>query len=87
MSRVLKVSKKPKSVSRPRPRPKSVSRPRSNSVKKTKKKPSKCKQYLSDKIAENIREGKFKTRQQAIAVAFSQVKKSHPQCKRFIEKN
>jgi hypothetical protein len=43
-----------------------------------------CKKFLSMKIADNMREfkeGKFKSREQAIAVAYSQVRKGNPRCK------
>lgn len=48
-----------------------------------KKKPMsrKCRSYLNQKIATNIREGIYKSRQQAIAVAFSQMGKLYPRCK------
>lgn len=58
---------------------------------KRKKKPKgKCKTYLEQKIALNLAEykkGNYISRQQAIAIAYKQVKKDHPQCKRFLEKN
>lgn len=60
-------------------------------MKKRKKRPKgKCKTYLEQKIALNLAEykkGNYVSRQQAIAVAYKQVKKEHPQCKRFLEKN
>jgi hypothetical protein len=43
-----------------------------------------CKQFLSKKIADNMREfkaGKFKSREQAIAIAYSQVRRGNPRCK------
>jgi len=49
---------------------------------------SKCKKYLSKKIGINMREfnnGLYKSKAQAIAVAYSQVRKSHPNCKRIIK--
>lgn len=49
---------------------------------------SKCKKYLSKKIGINIAEfnnGFYMSRPQAIAVAYSQVRKSHPHCKRIIK--
>jgi hypothetical protein len=45
-----------------------------------------CKKLVSETIGRNIRENKFKSRKQAIAVAFSQIKKSHPQCRKFLER-
>lgn len=57
---------------------------------KPKKKPKgKCKMYLEQKIALNLTEykkGNYTSRQQAIAVAYKQIKRDHPQCKRFLEK-
>jgi len=47
-----------------------------------------CKKKLSLKIAKNIKEfknGKFKSRSQAIAVSYSQVKKKYPECKRYFK--
>jgi tRNA A37 threonylcarbamoyladenosine dehydratase len=46
----------------------------------------KCNQYLSRKIRKNLKEKIYKSRQQAIAVAYSQTKKSIPKCKRFYKK-
>ena len=48
---------------------------------------SKCKQYLQDKIRINMDEyksGRFSSRQQAIAVSYSQTIKKHPSCKRVL---
>jgi hypothetical protein len=50
---------------------------------------SKCRQWLQDKIKKNMKElkkGRWVSRAQAIAVSYSQVKKSHPQCKRSLAK-
>jgi len=50
---------------------------------------SKCKKYLSKKIGINIGEfknGLYSSKSQAIAVAYSQVGKKHPQCKRVLQK-
>ena len=49
----------------------------------------KCRQYLSKKIGINMdeyRRGMYVSPAQAIAVAYSQVRKSHPACKRYIKK-
>lgn len=43
-----------------------------------------CKDYLGEKIGININEGIYKSREQAIAVAYSQVKTKYPQCKRIL---
>jgi hypothetical protein len=53
---------------------------------RSKRIPSKCKDYLSKKIGINIREGIYKSNAQAIAVAYSQVSKKHPSCKRVLRK-
>ncbi len=56
---------------------------------KKKKRVSKCRKYLSEKIKINMNElknGRFKNRKQAIAVSYSQVKKDHPACRRFLNK-
>jgi hypothetical protein len=42
----------------------------------------KCRSYLSQKIATNIHERRYKSRQQAIAVAYSQLGNKYPTCKR-----
>jgi hypothetical protein len=50
---------------------------------------SKCKKYLQKKIGININEyktGRYKSRSQAIAVAYKQVGKKHPSCKRVLRK-
>ena len=47
-----------------------------------------CRKFLSNKIRKNIREmneGRFKSRAQAIAVAYSQVGKARPRCKNIIK--
>jgi len=45
-----------------------------------------CNKKLSEKIGINIREGKFSSRKQAIAVAYSQVQRKSPSCKKFFAK-
>jgi hypothetical protein len=42
-----------------------------------------CKTLLSEKIQKNIKEGVYTSRKQAIAVAYNQVKKTSPACKRY----
>lgn len=42
-----------------------------------------CKKRLSEKIEKNIKEGKYVSNKQAIAVAYSQVSKASPACKRY----
>ena len=56
------------------------------SPRKSPKRKSLCKQRLSKQIAENIKEGRFVSKQQAIAVAYSQVQKKYPHCKRYLKK-
>jgi len=41
---------------------------------------------VSKKIGINIHEGIYKSNAQAIAVAYSQVNKKHPSCKRVLRK-
>jgi hypothetical protein len=56
-------------------------------TKKSAKKSPTCKQRLSEKIAININEmkdGRYVSRAQAIAVAYKQIAKEFPHCKRFI---
>jgi len=62
-----------------------------NTKKPRKRKKGKCKTYLEQKIALSLSEYKkgnsiYQTRQQAIASAYSQVKKEHPHCKRVFKK-
>ena len=50
----------------------------------------KCRQYLSKKISINMeeyRKGMYVSPAQAIAVAYSQVRKSHPACKRVLKQS
>ena len=47
-----------------------------------------CRQFLSQKIQINIGEKKrYKSRQQAIAVAYAQIRKSFPKCKKFFKRS
>ena len=60
------------------------------SMKRSRKSKSKgkCKTYLSKKIGINMaeyRQGMYVSPAQAIAVAYSQVRKSHPTCKRVLK--
>ena len=41
-----------------------------------------CREKLSNKIRINMGE-KWKSREQAIAVSYSQVRKKHPECKKY----
>ena len=71
-------------------RPRSLFKTRRSIVKPKSKTMTKveCKKRLSNKIAKNIREfkkGKFKSRKQAIAVSYSQIKKEFPYCKRYFK--
>lgn len=52
-------------------------------MKKYKSIKKKCNCLLSRKIRKNIKEKKYKSRKQAIAVSYSQIKKSFPKCKRI----
>ena len=61
-----------------------TSRRRSSRRKNTYMTVSRCKSALKEKIRINTREynnGKYANRKQAIAVAYSQIKKNYPQCK------
>lgn len=65
---------------------KSLDGKRKKSKRKSK---SKCKKYLQKKIGININEyktGRYKSRGQAIAVAYKQIGKKHPACKRVLRK-
>lgn len=57
---------------------------RKKRTKKRTKRRSVCKDYLGKKIGININEGVYKSRAQAIAVAYSQVGKIYPQCKNIL---
>lgn len=65
-----------------------VSKRKSRKTKKSKK--SKCQKMVSKKIAINMREFKegkmFVSPKQAIAVAYSQVKKKSPLCAKLLRK-
>ena len=70
----------------PNPRFKSKSVKKSKKCKKSK---SLCKQRLSKKISINMKEmknGRYKSPAQAIAVSYSQVLKEFPHCKRVLQK-
>ena len=45
-----------------------------------------CQETLSQKIAHNIREKKYISKEQAIAVAYSQIQKAYPECRIFFKK-
>jgi hypothetical protein len=65
---------------------KSLRKAKKSAGKKPKKSPT-CKQRLSKKIGININEmkdGRYVSRAQAIAVAYKQIAKEFPHCKRFI---
>ena len=64
---------------------KSLKKSPKKSVKKSMKSKT-CKERLSEKIAINISEGKYKSKEQAIAVAYSQVKKMHPNFIKYLQK-
>jgi len=57
--------------------------------KKSKKKISKTRQLLNKKIKKNMEEwkkGRFSSREQALAVSYSQVSKENPRLSRFLKK-
>jgi hypothetical protein len=41
---------------------------------------------LGKKIAINLSEGKYVSREQAIAVAYSQIRKAYPECAQFFKR-
>ena len=45
-----------------------------------------CKNALKQKISINIREKRWSSPKQAIAVSYSQVKKWYPRCKKYFER-
>lgn len=47
---------------------------------------STCKGYLAIKIRKNMHEKRYKNRKQSIAVAFAQVTKARPGCKRIFKR-
>jgi hypothetical protein len=50
---------------------------------------ARCKAVLKEKIRQNINEykdGRYSSRQQAIAVAYSQVSRKHPNCKKIFKR-
>ena len=58
-------------------------------TKSSQKKIPKCKMLLQEQIRKNIKEykqGRFVSRAQAIAVAYSQVSKQNPYCRRHLRK-
>ena len=80
MARSRRNSKK---SSRRKSRSPKISRRRSRRVSAGRRK---CNQILSAKIEKNMKElaqGRYVNRAQAIAVSYSQVKKSHPKCRRY----
>jgi len=54
--------------------------------KRRSKRSKRCKALLGKKIGINIREGIYANKAQAIAVAYSQVRKRHPSCRRILGK-
>ena len=65
---------------------KSLRKTKKSVGKKAKKSPT-CRQRLSEKIGINInemKEGRYVSRAQAIAVAYKQIAKGFPYCKRYL---
>ena len=49
-----------------------------------------CRKKLSDKIRVNmdeLKKGRWKSRAQAIAISYQQVKKRYPSCKKYFKRN
>ena len=68
---------------------KSVRKSVRKSPRKSVRKSKKCQQNVSKKIAINIdefKEGRYVSKSQAIAVAYYQVKKRHPECEKYLTK-
>lgn len=67
------------------------SKKKSRKVKKsTDKNETRCKNMLKEKIKinmEELKDGRYKSRSQAIAVSYSQVKKDRPSCKKYFSKD
>jgi len=66
-----------------------TSRKTSRKVSRKGKKTSICQQRLQKKIKENMKEfeeGKFANRSQALAVAYSQVAKKYPGCRKYYQR-
>ena len=54
---------------------------------KRKSRRQRCNALLGKKIGINISEGIYKNKSQAVAVAYSQVRKKHPSCRRIFGKS
>jgi hypothetical protein len=71
-------------------RSRSRSRSRSNTRKtvrsRSRSKSLTCSQMLRRKVAINIKEGTYSSTAQAVAVAYSQVRKQRPGCKKILKK-
>jgi hypothetical protein len=52
--------------------------------KRRSKRSKRCRSLLGKKIGINIREGIYANKAQAIAVAYSQVRKRYPSCRRIL---
>jgi hypothetical protein len=63
------------------------SRTRRTSRKNSSRSRSKCRQRLSRKIAINMRERRYSSPSQAIAVAYAQIRKRYPQCSRALSRS
>jgi len=91
ISKSRKMNKKSKRVSR-KMNKKSISKSRRTSRKskrKMGKKEMTCKNLLKQKVGINIEEykdGRYSSRNQAIAVAYNQVKKMKPLCEKYLKK-
>ena len=59
---------------------------RSHGKRSRSKRSKRCKTLLSKKIGINIHEGIYANKAQAIAVAYSQIRKKHPSCRKILGK-
>ena len=85
-----KKSRSPKRKLSRNPKLKKSRSPKRKSIKKTSvRTKSACNQLLKKKIRKNMDEyksGRYSSRQQALAVSYSQVKKMSPYCSRYFKK-
>ena len=80
-----KLRSKYKLRSKSRSKVRSKARSRSK-VRRSRSKPLTCNQDLRRKVAINIKEGGYASTAQAVAVAYSQVRKTRPGCKKILKK-
>ena len=57
---------------------------KSDGKRRRSKRSKRCRSLLGRKIGINIHEGIYANKEQAVAVAYSQVRKRHPSCRRIL---